>query len=104
MSLLVTFWGVRGSIAKPGTDTRRYGGNTACVEIKAGDTPFIVDAGTGIDALGQALVSEATTPLNIHLFLSHAHWDHIQGFPFFSPAYLADTEIMVHGPEESNKE
>ena len=68
MSLLVTFWGVRGSIAKPGTDTRRYGGNTACVEIKAGDTPFIVDAGTGIDALGKALVSEAKAPLNIHLF------------------------------------
>ena len=83
MSLLVTFWGVRGSIAKPGTDTRRYGGNTACVEIKAGDTPFIVDAGTGIDALGQALCKNADGPISIHLFLSHAHWDHIQGFPFF---------------------
>ena len=104
MSLLVTFWGVRGSIAKPGTDTRRYGGNTACVEIKAGDIPFIVDAGTGIDALGQALCKNADGPISIHLFLSHAHWDHIQGFPFFAPAYLPDTEIVVHGPEESNKE
>ena len=97
-------WGVRGSIAKPGTDTRRYGGNTACVEIKAGDTPFIVDAGTGIDALGQALCKNADGPISIHLFLSHAHWDHIQGFPFFAPAYQPDTEIVVHGPEESNKE
>ena len=94
----VTFWGTRGSIATPGVETTTYGGNTSCVELRCGTDLFIFDAGTGIRPLGLALMKEfAKRPLTIHLFISHTHWDHIQGFPFFTPAYLPTTTIHIYG-------
>lgn len=95
----VTFWGTRGSIAAPGPQTMRYGGNTSCVEVRLDDgTIVIFDAGTGIRALGEALLA-AGGPVRAYLFLSHAHWDHIQGIPFFAPAYMEGTELYILGPE-----
>ncbi len=94
----VTFWGTRGSIATPGPSTTTYGGNTSCVEVRCGTDIFIFDAGTGIRPLGLALMEEfGKQPLTIHLFVSHTHWDHIQGFPFFTPAYASTTTIHVYG-------
>jgi len=94
----VTFWGTRGSIATPGPATIIYGGNTSCVEIRVGNDIFIFDAGTGIRPLGLALMQEyKDQPLTVHVFLSHTHWDHIQGFPFFLPAYFASTTTHIYG-------
>jgi phosphoribosyl 1,2-cyclic phosphodiesterase len=94
----ITFWGTRGAIAAPGPGTTIYGGNTACVEVRCGSEIIVFDAGTGIRALGLALMQEFPgQPLTIHLFVSHTHWDHIQGFPFFMPAYLPTTTIHVYG-------
>jgi phosphoribosyl 1,2-cyclic phosphodiesterase len=77
----------------------RYGGNTSCVEVRLDDDSLVIfDAGTGIRALGQALLAQPG-PVRAHLFLSHAHWDHIQGIPFFTPAYIAGTELTILGPE-----
>ena len=95
----VRFWGTRGSIAAPGPTTMRYGGNTPCVEVRLDDGALLIfDAGTGIRALGEALLAHPA-PVRAHLFLSHAHWDHIQGLPFFAPAYSAGTELTILGPE-----
>ncbi len=91
----IHFWGVRGSIACPGAATLRYGGNTPCVEMLVGGHRLIFDAGTGIHVLGQSLL--AHLPVNGHLFFSHSHWDHIQGFPFFSPAFMAGNEFDIYG-------
>ena len=93
----ITFWGVRGSYPVPGAATVRYGGQTSCVEARStrGDC-VIVDAGTGMRALGNKLVREARGPQNYDVLLSHVHWDHIQGLPFFSPAYVPGTRIAVH--------
>ena len=89
----VTFYGVRGSIPTPGADFVRYGGNTACVHVQLSDgTDIILDAGTGIRALGNELIKK-TTP--VHILLTHNHWDHIQGFPFFAPIYQKDREIKI---------
>jgi phosphoribosyl 1,2-cyclic phosphodiesterase len=94
----VTFWGTRGSIASPGPDTVRYGGNTSCVDVRAGGHVLVFDAGTGLRPLGLALAEAFNErPLTIHLFISHTHWDHIQGFPFFVPAYKPETTIHVYG-------
>ena len=93
----MTFWGVRGSIAVPGPDTVRYGGNTPCVSLKtSASCLFIFDAGTGIRNLGKLISSrkEATEAI---LLLSHSHWDHIQGFPLFAPAYRKDFCLKVLG-------
>lgn len=100
MSVLVRFWGVRGSIPTPGPRTRRYGGNTSCLEVRSATTICIFDAGTGLRELGSALMRSQPTGegLNLHLFLSHPHWDHIQGFPFFGPAYDENTTLWVYGP------
>ncbi len=92
----VSFWGVRGSIPSPGPGTVRYGGNTSCVSADFGDEIVIFDAGTGLRILGDALLKRSPRP-RIHLFLSHVHWDHIQGFPFFAPAYTKDFTIDVYG-------
>ena len=93
----ITFWGVRGSYPVPGAATVRYGGQTSCVEARsAGGDTIIVDDGTGMRALGNKLLREATMPQHYHVLLSHVHWDHIQGLPFFSPAYIAGTRISIY--------
>jgi phosphoribosyl 1,2-cyclic phosphodiesterase len=94
----ITFWGVRGSYPVPGAATVRYGGQTSCVEARSesGDT-VIVDAGTGLRALGNKLMRESSgAPGQYHVLLSHVHWDHIQGLPFFSPVYVPGTTISVY--------
>src|ERR1041384_1649946 len=93
----ITFWGVRGSYPVPGASTVRYGGQTSCVETRtAGGDMLIVDAGTGMRALGNKLSREMTQPQHHHVLLSHVHWDHIQGLPFFSPVYVPGTKISVY--------
>jgi len=91
----ITFWGVRGSIPCPGAETVRYGGNTPCVEMKVGNERLIFDGGTGIRVLGQSLLSQL--PVNAHLFFTHSHWDHIQGFPFFVPAFIPGNIFNIYG-------
>jgi phosphoribosyl 1,2-cyclic phosphodiesterase len=91
----IKFWGVRGSIASPGRDTAEVGGNTSCVEVRCGGTRLILDAGTGIRRLGDALLGQG--PLDATILLSHLHWDHIQGLPFFVPAYLPTTRLSIVG-------
>lgn len=95
----VTFWGTRGTVPVPGSDTVRYGGNTACVSVhtEAGEL-MILDAGTGIRKLGKLLAAHAG-PHAATLFLSHSHWDHIQGFPLFAPAYDSRFSLTVLGCE-----
>jgi phosphoribosyl 1,2-cyclic phosphodiesterase len=94
----VTFWGTRGSVAAPGPDTARFGGNTSCVEVRAGSEIVMLDAGTGARALGFALMREfGARPFTVHLFISHTHWDHIQGFPFFVPVFSPAVTIKVYG-------
>jgi phosphoribosyl 1,2-cyclic phosphodiesterase len=89
----ITFYGVRGSIPTPGAEYVRYGGNTACVHIETDlGTDIILDAGTGIRLLGKALAAKADP---IHVLLSHNHWDHIQGFPFFTPIFQPGRQIFV---------
>ena len=95
----VTFWGVRGSTPVPGPDTARYGGNTPCVEVRAGDLVFVLDAGTGIQAFGRNYRANTDKPVKLHLFLTHTHWDHIQGLPFFQLAYDPRNEIHIVGPK-----
>ncbi|MBN1349429.1 MBL fold metallo-hydrolase [candidate division KSB1 bacterium] len=93
----IRFWGTRGSIPAPGPDTAKYGGNTTCVEVRLEDgTLIIFDAGTGIRKLGLALMNEKFTQ-NINLVLTHSHWDHIQGFPFFAPANDPKMKINIFG-------
>ncbi len=97
----LAFWGVRGSIASPGPDTAVVGGNTSCVEVRCGDELIVFDAGTGLRSLGDALVAEARhrggREIRATILLSHFHWDHIQGLPFFVPAYLPTTRLCVMG-------
>jgi phosphoribosyl 1,2-cyclic phosphodiesterase len=96
----IEFWGVRGSIASPGADTASVGGNTSCVEVRCGDTRIVLDAGTGLRRLGDKLMAEMAetkSPLDLHLLLSHFHWDHIQGLPFFVPAYVPTTKLAIWG-------
>jgi phosphoribosyl 1,2-cyclic phosphodiesterase len=92
----VTFYGVRGSVPAPGPHTVRYGGNTSCVEVRLSDESTVVlDAGTGMRALGNALIKQGlSTP--VHLLLSHTHWDHVLGLPFFAPLYRSDTHLFVY--------
>jgi phosphoribosyl 1,2-cyclic phosphodiesterase len=89
----VKFWGVRGSIACPGPSTLKYGGNTSCIEVRCGDYNFIFDAGTGLKKLGDSLPPNA--PLNYDIFLTHTHFDHLNGFPFFKPAYSAASRLKI---------
>lgn len=91
----VRFWGVRGSIACPGGETVRYGGNTSCVEMLVSGHRLIFDGGTGLRVLGQSLLGEM--PLHAHMFFTHSHWDHIQGFPFFVPAFVPGNRFDIYG-------
>lgn len=96
----VKFWGVRGSIPSPGPQTVTYGGNTSCVEIRADGQLIVLDAGSGIRGLGQALDAEfKEAPIDLTLLISHTHWDHIQGFPFFLPAYHPKNRLRILGYE-----
>ncbi|NMF86064.1 MBL fold metallo-hydrolase [Nodosilinea sp. P-1105] len=92
---LVRFWGVRGSIACPGPHTVRYGGNTSCIEMLVGGQRLVFDGGTGLRELGITLMAEA--PLAASLFFTHSHWDHIQGFPFFGPAFVPGNRFDIYG-------
>jgi phosphoribosyl 1,2-cyclic phosphodiesterase len=96
MAVFVKFWGTRGSIPTPATWTRVYGGNTPCVEVRIGETVLICDAGSGIRGLGKDLLSRQSRPAELHLLLTHTHWDHIQGFPLFAPAFMKATRIVVY--------
>ncbi|HMJ91752.1 MAG TPA: response regulator [Candidatus Acidoferrum sp.] len=96
----VRFWGVRGSIATPGPATVFYGGNTSCIEVRADGEIIVLDAGTGIRPLGLSLAKEfGQQPLALTLLLTHTHWDHIQGFPFFVPAYNPKNSVRILGYE-----
>ncbi len=96
----VKFWGVRGSTPTPQPENMRYGGNTSCVEVRVGEQLYIFDCGTGFRVLGQQLqdeFGEKKLPLSAHVFVSHFHWDHIQGIPFFRPLYdRADSQFLFH--------
>lgn len=92
----VRFWGVRGSIPSPGPHTQRHGGNTTCIEVRSDDNSLIIlDGGTGIFPLAQMLLREL--PVMANVFITHTHWDHIQGLPFFTPIYIPGNTIRIHG-------
>lgn len=92
----VRFWGVRGSIPSPGPHTMRYGGNTTCIEVRSDDNSLIVlDAGSGIFPLAQQLLKQL--PVQANVFITHTHWDHIQGLPFFTPLYIPGNSVRIHG-------
>jgi len=96
---LATFWGTRGSISTPGSSTEKYGGNTPCVSVQHGDNIIVLDAGTGIRPLGLEIAERLrdTQPVAQHILLSHTHWDHIQGLPFFEPAYIPGCDLIIYG-------
>ena len=92
----IRFWGVRGSIPTPGPDMVRYGGNTTCIEIRTDENELIIlDGGSGIYPFSRSLGREK--PLNAHIFITHTHWDHIHGLPFFSPLFVANNRIHIYG-------
>jgi CheY-like chemotaxis protein len=95
----IRFWGTRGSLARPGPTTLRYGGNTSCVEVRTADgTLIVLDCGTGAYGLGQALLASGEGPVRGHLLITHTHWDHIQGFPFFAPLFVPGNEWDIYAP------
>jgi phosphoribosyl 1,2-cyclic phosphodiesterase len=97
---VVQFWGVRGSIATPGKETVRYGGNTSCVEMQVAGKRLIFDGGTGLRVLGKTLLPQM--PVEAYIFFSHSHWDHIQGFPFFIPAFVPGNCFHIYGAVAPN--
>jgi len=99
----IRFWGVRGSVPTPQPENLRYGGNTSCVEVRAGEQIFIFDCGTGFRCLGQQLGHEFNSrPVAAHIFVSHFHWDHIQGIPFFGPLYdRAENRFLFHASKRT---
>ncbi|HEY3452244.1 MAG TPA: MBL fold metallo-hydrolase [Myxococcales bacterium] len=99
--LAIKFWGVRGSIPSPGPTTVKFGGNTSCVEVRAGDDVCIFDLGSGLREMGIAL---GRTPAKASMFLSHYHWDHIQGLPFFGPAYNPGSALDLYGPVREGRD
>ncbi len=92
----VRFWGVRGSVASSGSNVAKIGGNTSCLELESRGHRLIFDAGTGLRSLGDSLIK--SPPVKATMLFSHLHWDHVQGFPFFSPAFLPTTELTMYGP------
>jgi phosphoribosyl 1,2-cyclic phosphodiesterase len=103
MTLTLTFWGTRGSVPAPGASTAYYGGNTPCVELRTSTNALLIlDAGTGIRHLGRQLLESARdTPIVAEILLSHAHWDHIQGLPFFAPLFQEGHEFTIRGAPEA---
>ena len=97
----LALWGTRGSIPTPGAAFMRHGGNTSCMQIEHGGEVFVFDAGSGIRELGFELMKGG--PRRIHLFITHTHWDHIQGFPFFTPAFVPGFELVVYGAQGFGK-
>jgi phosphoribosyl 1,2-cyclic phosphodiesterase len=98
---VVQFWGVRGSVPSPGKDTVRYGGNTSCVEMHINGKRLIFDGGTGLRMLGKSLRSKL--PIEAYWFFTHYHWDHIQGVPFFTPAFVEGNILHIHGAAPGGK-
>jgi phosphoribosyl 1,2-cyclic phosphodiesterase len=96
----VKFWGVRGSIPTPGKTTVRYGGNTSCVEMIIGGRRLIFDGGTGLQELSKDLMQDL--PDELYMFFTHYHWDHIQGFPFFAPAFTPSHQLKIYGSVPEN--
>ncbi len=101
-ALYARCWGTRGSMPSPGMATAGFGGNTSCLEVIAGERRFIFDAGSGIRPLGDHLLAHTSEPIRAELFLTHFHWDHIQGLPFFGPLYNATTRLRVHGARQAD--
>jgi phosphoribosyl 1,2-cyclic phosphodiesterase len=100
----LNFWGVRGSIPAPGPGTVKFGGNTSCAELRADGEHIILDAGSGLRLLGLSLMEEfKDRPIDLTLLLTHTHWDHIQGFPFFLPAYQSRNHIRIVGYEGARR-
>jgi phosphoribosyl 1,2-cyclic phosphodiesterase len=97
---IVRFWGVRGSIPTPDPDMLRYGGNTSCVEVQVAGKRLIFDGGTGLRGLGKQMMTEL--PVQAHLFFTHTHWDRIQGFPFFMPAFVVGNQFQIYGATGQN--
>ena len=98
----VRFWGTRGSIATPGPGTNHFGGNTSCVQVTTADGNILIfDCGTGARPLAAALMVETEEPVRANILIGHTHWDHIQGFPFFSPAFVEGNTVAIYGPEGS---
>ena len=95
----ITFWGVRGSVPTPAQHTRKYGGNTPCLEVRAGNNLLLIDAGTGICRFTERLTQAQNQGLSISILLSHTHWDHIQGLPFFKLAFNPANNIKIYGPK-----
>ncbi|MCL2318919.1 MAG: MBL fold metallo-hydrolase [Treponema sp.] len=102
--LSVRFWGVRGSIPCPGRSTVNFGGNTSCLEIRAGKRLVIVDLGTGVKPLGDWLMGNdfKNGPMEMDIFITHTHWDHIMGFPMFTPIFVPGTKLSIRGPVSYN--
>ena len=98
----VRFWGTRGSIATPGPETNYFGGNTSCVQVTTNDGHLLIfDCGTGAHRLAAALMSAGTRPVDANILIGHTHWDHIQGFPFFGPAFVQGNSVAIYGPQGS---
>lgn len=97
---VVQFWGVRDQVSTPGKETIRYGGNTSCVEMRVGKKRLIFDGGSGLRSLGNNLLSQM--PVEAHMFFTDCHWDSIQGFPFFTPAFIPGNCFHIYGAKASN--
>jgi phosphoribosyl 1,2-cyclic phosphodiesterase len=106
--MLIKFWGVHGSLPRPGPSTLKFGGNTACVEIRCGNLLLILDAGSGIRELGEDLLIRCRDKngnrqkIVAHIFFSHLHWDHVQGFPFFAPLFTDGNEFYLYSGKNLN--
>lgn len=107
--MLIKFWGVHGSLPRPGPATLKFGGNTACVEVRCGKDLVIFDAGSGIRDLGDDLMKRSRSSqkqlerIIAHIFFSHLHWDHVQGFPFFAPAFVEGNELHLYGGRDLDR-